>query len=217
MRPSASSSSNPHLGECGRERERQSLHSDRGRQPVLGQVRAEAAQRSRRARRWADREHRDDRSQGRPATMTESQRSSPEEDGEAEALRHDYVLAFCRRIEERAFADLMSWVPMLIQGAVYQVETRSFRRLCDDFSHPELYENLIITPTGAVAIDIRQFQQAQPNRPRDRVSRLDRRRRRRGPLARRANGIDENERRAMGYRDGETLTPFAKVKQAAGS
>ena len=29
-------------------------------------------------------------------------------------------------------------------------------------------------------------------------------------------GIDENERRAMGYRDGETLTPFAKVKQAAG-
>ena len=151
------------------------------------------------------------------SAMTEHQGSAPEEDGEAEALRHDYVLNFRRQIEERAFADLMSWVPTLIEGAVYQTKTKSFRRLREDFSHPELHENLIITPTGAVAIDIQG--KSNTRSPIDLV------------IEHHASiddvvgaalwlaeqlGIDENERRAMGYRDGETLTPFTKVKQAAG-
>ena len=149
--------------------------------------------------------------------MTESQRPEPEEDGEAEALRHDYSLTFCRQINERAFADLLSWVPMLIQGAVYQKKTKSFRRLCEDFSHPELYENLIITPTGAVAIDIQG--KSNKRNPTDLViehhASIDDVVGAASWLAEQM-GIDETERRLMGYRNGETLTPFAKVKQAAG-
>ena len=69
--------------------------------------------------------------------MTESQSPEPEvEDGEAEALRHDYVLTFRRRIEERAFADLMSWVPTLIQGAIYQTESQKLSQAARGFQSP---------------------------------------------------------------------------------
>jgi hypothetical protein len=155
--------------------------------------------------------------------MTKSQEQEPGEDGEEEALRHDYSLKFCQRINERAFADLESWVPLLIPSAVYQAKTESYRVLSQDFSRPELHETLIITPRNVIAFDIHgKRDRCEKRSPTDLVveyyasinddiaAALW--------LAERL-GIGEDEREAMGYAGGASERPdrptFAKVKQAA--
>jgi putative DNA primase/helicase len=159
--------------------------------------------------------------------MTESQGQKSDagaetEDGEAEALRSDYSRIFRQRINERAFADLESWVQTLIPTAIYQPKTQSYRVLSQDFSRPEQYETLIITPRSVIAYDIHgRRDKRDKRRPTDLVieyyasinddiaAALW--------LAERL-GIGEDERQAMGYAGGapEPDHPtFTKVRQAA--
>ena len=136
------------------------------------------------------------------------------EDGEAEALRSDYSQIFCQRINERAFVDLESWVQTLIPTAIYQPKTQSYRVLSQDFSRPEQYETLIITPRSVIAYDIHgRRDKRDKRRPTDLVieyyasinddiaAALW--------LAERL-GIGEDEREAMGYAGG---APEASLAQ----
>ena len=83
----------------------------------------------------------------KPSTRADAKR---EEDDDAQAFsRSAYSRTFGGRINDRAFANLKAWVPELFPTARYQEGTKGYRIPSKDLGHPELEEDLSITPAGA--------------------------------------------------------------------